>query len=101
MTIQVSGNDKDGWKVVEHKKSNSYTIAWFNNFLQVQKFLNKLGVGDNYIWWLKALPYKNLGRGGAPAFDVSIYDITTYDELANTMPISRKMMESFVKISWQ
>jgi hypothetical protein len=50
MTIQVSGNDKDGWKVVHHKKSNSYTIAWFNTFVQVEKFLNKLGVGNNYIW---------------------------------------------------
>jgi hypothetical protein len=58
--------------------------------LQVQKFLNKLGVGDNYIWWSKALPYKDLGRGGAPAFDVSIWEITTYEKLANTMPIHRK-----------
>lgn len=50
MTIQVSGNDKDGWKVVQYKKSNSYTIAWFNTFVQVEKFLNNLGVGNNYIW---------------------------------------------------
>jgi hypothetical protein len=101
MTIQVSGNDKDGWKVVQHKKSNSYTIAWFNNFVQVEKFLNNLGVGNNYIWWPKALPHKYLGIGGRAGFDVSTVVVTTYDDLANAVPISRKMMKSFVKFSWQ
>ena len=56
MTIQVSGNDKDGWKVVHHKKSNSYTIAWFNTFVQVEKFLNKLGVGITTFGDLKPYP---------------------------------------------
>jgi hypothetical protein len=50
MSFQVSGNDKDGWKVVQHRKSVSSTIAWFRTFIQVENFLNKIGVGNNYIW---------------------------------------------------
>jgi hypothetical protein len=50
MTIQVMGDDTNGWKVVQHEKSVSNTIAWFRTFVQVQKFLDKMGVGNNYIW---------------------------------------------------
>ena len=50
MTIQVMGDDRNGWKVVQHKKATSNTIAWFRTFVQVEKFLTNLGVGNNYIW---------------------------------------------------
>jgi hypothetical protein len=51
--------------------------------------------------WRKALPYKHLGIGGRADLDVSTWQISTYDSLANGMPIAKKMLKSFVKFSWQ
>jgi hypothetical protein len=47
----------------------------------------------------KALPAKNLRRGGRAEIDVSAYHIRLYDNLANAVPKLKKIEKSFVKIS--
>jgi hypothetical protein len=47
----------------------------------------------------KALPAKNLWRGGRAGIDVSAYHIRLYDNLANVVPKLNKIEKSFVKIS--
>jgi hypothetical protein len=47
----------------------------------------------------KPLARNDLRRAGRAGRDVSPYDVCTYNNLANDMPMRKKMMKSFVKFS--